>query len=86
MHFFFFFENTGKIPACVMPMVAWAYVGVGWLTSFQDARVMKTIAHTPLEFDRMRLTRYDRAVVNNVKLMRSIYRGEKSLALDVLRS
>ena len=50
-----------------------AAFALGWKEVWDDARWVAKIADTPRDFDGMRLTRFDKPLAHNRKLMDALY-------------
>lgn len=59
----------------IRPIVDRAAIGLAWWEILDDARFIPTVADTPFQLKGMRLGKYDKPLVHNHKLLRSIYWG-----------
>jgi hypothetical protein len=59
----------------IRPIVDRAAIGLAWWEILDDARFIPTVADTPFDLGGMRLGKYDKPLVHNHKLLRSIYWG-----------
>lgn len=57
----------------LLPIIRRATVWLGWAEVYDDARFIPAVADTPFEMRGMRLGKFDKPLVQNHKLLRSIY-------------
>lgn len=57
----------------IAPVVRQAAVGLAWWEIYDDCRFIPTVADTPEEMKGMRLSKYDKPLVHNHKLLRRLY-------------
>jgi phenylpropionate dioxygenase-like ring-hydroxylating dioxygenase large terminal subunit len=59
------------------PAIKKAALLLGWKEIWDDARFVPMIASTPFELRGMRLDKFDKPIVHNRRLMKSLYLGER---------
>jgi hypothetical protein len=72
-HVFITTKITSRRLRLMRPIVDRAAWGLAWWEILDDARFIPTVADTPEDMKGMRLGKYDKPLVHNHKLLRSIY-------------
>lgn len=72
-HVFITTKITSRRLRLIRPIVDRAALGLAWWEILDDARFIPTVADTPEDMKGMRLGKYDKPLVHNHKLLRSIY-------------
>jgi phenylpropionate dioxygenase-like ring-hydroxylating dioxygenase large terminal subunit len=74
-HVFVFLKTESKLFRRMMPLVRKAALTLTWYEVDDDARFIPLVADTPFETKGMRLDKFDKPVIHNLKLLRSLYYG-----------
>jgi phenylpropionate dioxygenase-like ring-hydroxylating dioxygenase large terminal subunit len=72
-HVFLFLKLDAPRLRFLMPVARKAAMLMGWYEVHDDAEFARHLADTPYDMKGMRLDRYDKPVIHNNKLLRSIY-------------
>lgn len=75
-HLFIFVRLTEDRYRSLLPVIKRAVVAMGKREVRDDARLLPLLADTPLDLKGMRLGKYDKPIIHNRKLLRSLYLGE----------
>ncbi len=77
-HVFIFLKTESRLFRRMMPLVRRAAKALTWYEVDDDARFISHVADTPYEMKGMRLGKFDKPVIHNLKLLRSLYYGEQT--------
>lgn len=81
-HVFLFVSLKAPRLRFLMPVIKRAAVALGRHEINDDAALVKMVAGTPYEMKGMRLDKFDKPVIHNNKLLRTLYFGEAAGATD----
>lgn len=70
---FLFLRIAPSLYSAAWPAMAWLARHISSMELRRDVTLIESVAHAPGDLSGMRLTRFDKAVVHNRKLLRSIY-------------
>lgn len=74
-HVFIFLKTESRLFKRMMPLVKRAAKALTWYEVDDDARFIPHVADTPFETKGMRLGKFDKPVIHNLKLLRTLYFG-----------